>query len=382
MSDDKKTTPPSAGDGGSPAGGCVVNCPCKPMSSIKIISVTFQSDHDMLKDYDTDWKDGGARFPKPEWTPAAQHPVSHTMDKAVKLELVLEVAPSDACPETGTLSGVGPGGMLFEKKGLSFSAGQIKVSVTSDKPLEKKIQELNFEVSWKTTGTTVPVSPAQTSNTMFVTMNTPTTPAARPGITLKRMRHSVKGTAGAGGLDPHKIVEHVMSKWSSFNLNQVYDNAWELADDARDPVSGDLIGADCQTIVRHTEKVIKMVGCPGKAEFIVVWAKVPTPTKGEENLAYEPNVRSPKQWHNSHRPPDPARVNWRATLEDHGGGTNKYEACLRFTYPDASVDVADKKYYAGGVGKKNDANEVIRVFKAMRWVDEGTGLLTGVIHTY
>lgn len=381
MSDDKKTTAPTGGDGGKPAGGCVENCPCKPIAAIKIIRVTFQSDHNLLKDYDTDWKDGGSRFPKPEWTPAAQHPLSHSMDKTVKLEVVLEVTPKDACPETGTLQGEGPDGMKFEKTGVSFAPGEVKVAVTSDKPLAKKIQEFDFLVNWKTVGTSVSVSPSQTSNKMFVTMDTPTTPPARPGITLKRMRHAVKATSGAGSLDPHKIVEHVMSKWSSFNLNQVYDNAWELADDARD-AAGDLIGADCQTIVRHTDKVIKMVGCPGKAEFIVVWAKVPTPTKGEENLAYTPNMSDPKQWHNSNRPPNPARARWRATLEDHGGGLNRYEACLRFTYPEASVNVADKKYYAGGVGRLNNANEVIKVFKTMSWLDEDSHTLAGVIHTY
>lgn len=360
---------------GKKPGDCVDPCPCKPISSITIISLTFKSDHKLLKDYTADWKDGGSRFPKPEWTTAHQHPVSHTMDKVVTVVVEIEVTPPDACPETGTLQGLGPNGMVFEKTGVSFAPGKKKIELTSDIKLEKKIQELDFKIDWSTIGTSVSIFPSQTSNTMFVTMDTPTTPRW-PGITLKRMRHAVKATGAAGSLDPHEIVRFVMGKWSRFNLKQVYDNEWELADDATDPVTGDLIGADCQTIVRHTESVIRMVGCPGTAEFIVVWAKVPAPAVGKENPAYVPNMSSPKQWYNSFNPPDPAKATWRATLVDGDGGQNRYEACLKFTHGGI------QKYYAGGVGRKDNVDEVIKVFATMSWRDDVTAVVVGVIFTY
>jgi hypothetical protein len=383
-----KTPAPSASGAGNCPPGSSAPCPlqCKPIASIAITAVKFLSDHGLLKDYDTDWKDGGAVFPKPEWTPAKQAPISHTMDQAVQIEVTLQVTPADACPETGTLHGEGPGGMTFEQTGVSFKPGEIKLTLTSDAAhkIEKKIQELNFQISWTSPGTSVSVSPSTTSNTMFVTMGTPTAPR-QPGITLKRMRHAVKATGGANSLDPHAIVKSVMSKWSSFNLSQVYDNEWELADDKTypsGPKAGQLVGADCQTIVRHTESVIRMVGCPGKADFIVVWAKVPTPTHGEENLAYTPNMSSPKRWYNDNRPSRADRASWRATLVDGSGGQNRYEACLRFTYPEGSSSTADMKYYAGGVDVFNNANEVIGVFTTMSWRDENTGLVTDAIHTY
>lgn len=373
---------PGGSDGGCSADGGAHPCPsCKPIVAIRLISVKFLSDHALLKNYAADWKDGGSRFPKPEWTAATQSPVSHTMDQLVRLEVEIEVSPPDACVETATLHGQGPGGMIFEKTGVTFSPGRSKISLTSDKKLEKKIQEFSFSVSWSTPGASVAISPSQTANTIFVTMGTPTTPR-QPGVTLKRMRHAVKATGAANSLDPHEIVKHVLSKWSTFNLNQVYDNEWELADDATDPVTGDLIGADCQTIVRHTESVIKMVGCPGKSEFIVVWAKVPTPAHGEENPAYVPNVVNPEQWHNNFRPPDPAKARWLAGLVDGSGGLNKYEACLRFTYPEGSSAPGAKKYYAGGVGVMGNANEVIRVFTSMSWINIDTLEVKAVIHTY
>ncbi len=381
-----KPSTSGAGDASAPVDACVPPCPCVPIAAIKILSVEFASDHNLLKNYAADWDDGGARFPKPEWTPANQHPISHTMDKPVELKVKIEVSPPNACPETGTLRGEGPGGMVFEKSGYTFRPGQDTIPLKSDRNLDKKIQELDFKVSWTTKGTSVSISPSQTANTMYVTMDTPTTPPRRPGITLKRMRQAVKATGGAGSVNPHGIVKHVMSKWSTFNLNQVYDNEWELADDRTyppgDPKAGQLVGADCQTIVRYTESVIKMVGCPGKAEFIVVWAKVPTPAHGEENPAYTPNVANPKQWYNSFRPFDAAKAKWRATLLDSSGGHNKYEACLRFTYPEASSAPADKKYYAGGVGVKNNPDEVIRVFTSMNWKDDDTNALRDVIYSY
>jgi len=361
---------------GSTPGGCGKQpCPCKPISAIKIVSITFKTDHALLKTHDANWNDGGARFPKPEWTSASQHPVSHTMDKEVKIEVEIEVTPADACPETGTLQGTGPNGMVFKKTGVSFAPGKKKIELNSDKKLEKKIQELDFKIDWTTIGTSVAITPSSTSNKMFVTMDTPTTPRW-PGITLKRMRHAVKETGAAGRLDPHESVRHVMRKWSTFNLSVAYDNEWELANDATDPVTGALIGADCQTIVRHTESVIRMVGCPGIAEFIVVWAKVPAPTAGKENPAYEPNMSNPKQWYNSFRPPDPAKATWRATLVDFGGGQNRYEACLKFTHGGVM------KYYAGGVGRKDNVDQVIKVFKTMSWRDDATATVVGTIHTY
>lgn len=347
----------------------VVAEPCK-IRTIQIVSVEYLSDHQMLKDHDSDWEDGGSRYPKPEWTERVQHPVSHTMDKEVKLKLVLEVGPPGSCAETGTLKGVGPGGLVFEAKNVSFTSGQMTVEVTSDRKLEKKVQEIEFSIDWTVTGTGATLSPARTSNRMFVTMDTPTTPTS-PGVTLKRMRQAVGAVGGAATLDPHAIVAHIMSRWGSFNLEAPFSNAWELADSS--------VGGDCQTIVRYTQNVIKMVGCPGTAEAIVVWAKVPTPATGQENAYPRPNVADPAQWHNAFRNADPAKARWMAALVDGGGGLNRYEACLRFT------DGGVTKYYPGGVRAVMDnANQVIKVFSRLSWIDTNASPFAerDVIHRY
>jgi hypothetical protein len=373
---DVKDSKSGPGDASAPIDACKTGCPCKPITSITIVSIEFVSDHALLKDYTTDWADGGARFPKPEWTAANQYPVSHTMDKNVEIKLTIEVAPPDACPETGTIHGEGPGSLIFEKKGYTFKPGKDTISLTSDSKLEKKIQELAFTINWTSPGTSVAISPSSTTNTMFVTMDTPTTVAAWPGITLKRMRHAVSAAGGANSLDPHKIVKHVISKWKRFNLSVQFDNAWELADDVMDSSGTQLVGADCQTIVRHTQNVILMVGCPGTAEAIVVWAKVPAPATGVENAFPRPNVSDPKQWYNDFNTRDPARATWRATLLDSHLGQNRFEACLKFTYGGIT------KYYAGGVTDFDTANQVIRVFRSLSWREDDTGVVRGDIFTY
>jgi hypothetical protein len=348
---------------------------CIPrLTKIEIVSVTFTSDHGLLKDHTGSWSDGGSVYAEPEWTSAAQNPLSHTMDRKVKLVVKLRAEPAGES-ETGKLRGEGPDGLVFEKDNVSFGGDNIVVNLESDRPLAKKVQELDFKIRWSVSGTTVDVTPGETRNTMYVTMGTPATRPAQPGVTLKRMKQAVKSTTGANSVDPHKIIEHVMSKWGSFNLSVVHENAWELGDETRRP-DGTLVGADCQTIVRYTDNVTQMIGCPGTADFIVVWAKVPTPTTGEENPAYVPNMADPKQWYNDHRPHDPAKARWRATLIDGDDGQNKYEACLRFSYGGTTA------YYAGGVGKKANANEVITVFKSMSWRDEDTAEIKDVIHTY
>jgi hypothetical protein len=347
----------------------VGDCPCTPIASITVFAVEFTSDHHVLKDHNENWDDGGNLYPKPDWNTRRQTAVSHTMDEEVALKLMLDVQPLDACPETGTIRGVGPDGLVFEKAGVAFKGGWITVPLKSEKKLARKIQELDFAISWTSTGTSVALS-ATTHNTMFVTMGTPTDPR-HPGITLRRMRRAVSDTGSANSLDPHEIVEHVMSTWDKFNLHVRMKNAWELANEARDS-SGHLVGADCQTIVRYTEAVIKMVGCPGTAQAVVIWAKPSAPTLAIENDYGGHSLNDPNITH-------PKHPTWIATLVDGDGGGNAFEACLKFTYNSKTI------YYAGGVGPKKNKDEVLHVFVRMSWFEDhpgGAAVEKATIHTY
>jgi hypothetical protein len=144
-------------------------------------------------------------------------------------------------------------------------------------------------------------------------------------------------------------------------------------------VTGQLVGADCQTIVRFTRLLIKQVGVPGQADFVVVYAKCTAPTVGIESLNAANYMTKPRQLHNDHFPAAavPARARWYAILIDGDGGRNNYEAALRFTHD------GTKKYYPGGVNAVMDhPDQVIGVFTRMSWVDPAARAVVDVIHEY
>lgn len=368
------------------------SCPyqCKPITSITVVAVKFLSDHDLLKDYTADWKDGGTRFAKPEWTAAVRHPLSHSLDEKVKLEVTIEVLPKDACPETGDLKGVGPEGyspavskvMEFKKAGVRFQHGMSPVTLESDLNVIKTIQKLDFRIDWTSTGTSVALS-GRTANPVFVTIAKPRDPGqASHGVTLKRMELAVGLVAPMATTNPQTIVHELMkklpyyvlhanpavpSKFSHPNYFNAEGGAWPIAD---------YLGyyAECQAIVRFVRKIIKQLGAPGDGEMVYVFADPATPLAAKE----DPEGKSKPALH-SH--PGFALVDQKVTAADIGRryppshtrlpdgsvsmGFNAYEACLKFTAkdgPEGKSGALVTYYYPGGTGgsRQNDIDTVLK----------------------
>jgi hypothetical protein len=332
------------------------------IETIEVASVTFDSDHGLLTDNAKTWANTGKALPEPEWTAKEQHPISHTMNERVKLTVTLKIKPEGAVPQEGTLVAKGPNGLEFEAD-VTFKAGEVKVTLDSGRTtLPKKLQKLDLALDWSVKDVEGIGALSTTHTPTFVTLDTPRTPTRRPGVTLKRMEKAIAASSATGSIDPPTIVKSVISTWNHYNLKVAFSNAWELGADAKDPTTGELVGADCQTIVRFTQNVIAMVGVPGKAEFVVVWAKVKSPKKGEESLNARNHMTSPVQWHPD-RGTDAKKKRWAACLVDSSGGLNNYEAALRFTH-------GGKRYYPGGVNAVfKNPDEVIKVFTTMSWVD-------------
>lgn len=332
------------------------------IETIAVASVTFSSDHGLLTDNAKTWGNLGKKIPEPEWTAKAQHPISHTMNERVKLRVTLDVKPKGAVPQKGKLVGKGPNGLKF-KADVTFKAGEVTVTLDSGSTkLAKKLQKLDLALEWSVKGVEGIGALSTTHTPTFVTLDTPRTPTRRPGVTVKRMEKAIAATSIPASTDPPKIVKSVIGTWSRYNLKVAYSNAWELGSDKKDPTTGKLVGADCQTIVRFTQNVISMVGVPGTAEFVVVWAKVASPTKGEESLNARNHMTRPPQWHPD-RKTDASKKRWAAALVDKSGGLNNYEAALRFTH-------GGKRYYPGGVDAVfKNPDQVVKVFTTMSWVD-------------
>lgn len=348
-----------------------LGCPSQ-ISEITIHAVTFTSDHGVLKSYDKDWEDGGALFAKPHWNPKRSNPISHTGGKPLALKLEVEFGPPGAPAAEITVTGTQPHPRGWFERTLTVRPGTMEIELQSVIPLLDEVQDFELELLWRFKGfsESIQVTHDRTKHQIFVTMGQPSTPPSEPGITLKRMAHAVERVSSAPSNEPREIVRHVIQKFPSYDPMQVLDTAWRLADK-----SG---SADCQTIVRYAQGVIQMVGCPGKNDFTVVWAKITSPAKGEVSFGYTPCMDPPRQYFNDQFTPRPDWEGVYGMLMDRHHVINRYEACLRFEHEGRVT------FFGGGAGAYDDPNEVIGIFKAMVMVrdDPGSGHLKGIWYAY
>ena len=91
-------------------------------------------------------------------------PITHTMDQPVALSVVVEVEPSNACTETGTFSGAGPGQVQFDPVTVTYKPGRNSpIRLQSTGKLPKAVQLLRFSATWTTVAPSGSFS-SQTSN--------------------------------------------------------------------------------------------------------------------------------------------------------------------------------------------------------------------------
>jgi hypothetical protein len=346
-------------------GGCTTApCPCVPITQIKLFSVEFVSDHKLLTDKKTDFKSGGSRYPKPEWTPAAQHPISHTMGQVVDLKVTFEVLPANACPETGTLTGSGPSGLKFEKAGYSFSAGKHTVPLSSSKALPKKVDILSFDITWKAVGVSVSsFSPSASSNRMYVTYDTPYNDTGLDNeVTEKRMEWVCDRCKG--DTNGHDSVKKIHDSTGSFDLSaSIPSPHWKIAGGTT---------AQCMDLSKFYMLATEMLGLKsGNVVYLF-----PTKGKGTKESTSGGDmerraVASSTPAHggaSTHGSPNP---NEEMLLVDFNGGWNNFEACYKFTHPDTG-GAAKTRYYAGGADVYDTAQEVMKsVCKVTHWTFEG-----------
>jgi hypothetical protein len=187
------------------------------------------------------------------------------------------------------------------------------------------------------------------------------------------MEKAVQLVAAIGSNDPHTIVGQLMTKFPYYTLRR--DPG--VPSKYRHP---DYLGAygECQAIVRFVRNVIKQVGCPGQAETVVVWAD---PDIEGGNKVLEGPWGAGTGLRNKERPVGGG--SWFAVLVDKDPvaegrtfpmdhiGLNNFEACLRFTHN------GRRRYYGGGAGVYNSADEVVKAFYALCWVSFGIRPGTG-----
>ena len=103
----------------------------------------------------------------------------------------------------------------------------------------------------------------QSRNELFVTMGEPQFEDELE-ITYGRMAHAVEKAAAAMSTDPHQIVESIV-KSVAFD-GRFSGDAWLLA---RNPGSE----ADCITISKYVEAIVKLVGLQGTTKAVIIYVR-------------------------------------------------------------------------------------------------------------
>jgi hypothetical protein len=377
--------------------------------TVKVVELTFKTDHHVMKDNSSDWLNSGSVFTKPEFTfGVASKPVTHTKNTKVGVDIVLEVWPANADPTDVTVEGTATWDSAFKFTATAkIKGGRQTISFTSNNALPDAIKKITGDIEWTVNdGKTTMKADHSWGHVIYTTWDTPQdAPGDEAGITQKRMEAAVgliAAVVSAGaGLDPHSIVHGIMQKFLNYwldhdhmppgytgptpaaNLNYpsymqdssipatVPGGAWNIFDFIS-------ASAECQAIVRFTRANIRQVGIPGKAQVIVVFADADTAAAlegdweaGESGMANVTRTLGTKTCDVALFDAQPTAV---GTIMDRAHvGLNNYEACLRFTFPDpggGTPAAGTQKYYAGGTNGAvfDTKDQVITVFQALVWI--------------
>ena len=373
---------------GEPADDTLVDIKIKQII-INPWKMSYDSDHAVLTDRLDDWQRGTTTFDSMdphEWccNPHHRFPISQTKNTKLKITVVFYVSRRN----TETVSGkvVGDGGtfyLQFQGSG-SFAPGEtVEVTMTATRALPDQCLYLaNQAIVWRVEGGGE-IYPAGTSgpSSIYVTLDKPKDETDEDGPTHRRMNAAVRMVETVRSNEPHEIVENLMSRFKGYTLKRdprvpsqynhpTYFNgvggAWPVAENIQ-------ASAECQAIVRFVRNVIHQVGCPGKAEAVVVHAN-PYNGNAIENAYPHAGMSSHGSIPYNGKTVYPTLVDQVVeegrsypkshTLLPGGGGSpgfNNFEACLKFTH-------GDTKYYGGGAGTFKSKDEVITAFQALAWV--------------
>lgn len=321
-----------------------------------LTSVTFRSDHGVMRDNNADWGASGT-VREPEWQltdrlEEVSVPISETRNTPLRVELGLDVVPYTAPPGPARLTGRGTDSAFTFDYGGDLGGGRNRrLTLTSTGRLPDTVtaledQQVRWELEWQGARREI----GRTTHTVYVTLGEP---RDRDEVTLRRMRLAVTLARRVGALGSHALVQGLMEKWTTYNLKVTYANEWQLADNPER-------GAQCIDLVRFVNSLIGVLGAEGTARAVVVWAHPAQPLVPVET----PWTRAAGGLETSGAvPPAPG---WWPALIDGGGCPNNFEAALVLT------DGGMTRYYPGGVPDLSTPFttplQVLHVFRCLVWL--------------
>jgi hypothetical protein len=395
-----------------------------PPLELRIVEMSFLSDHGLLRDNETDWDNTGDLFEKPDWTPKKSNTISHSINKRLSVRVVIRAEGTGV--ETGKIKArvtlfrpPVAGRSIFDAQAITLTAGRASaVTFTSRDDFASELGDRGCQIEWfvKTDRRRNSCIGA-TKNRVLFTFASPVSRPIEPddGVTVKRMVKAVRAIEAIrklrGNQDPHEIVGACMGSFGHYTLTRDLDvpekyghprytdpkaGAWPMADYSSH-------SGECQAICRFVRGLLDQIGCPGTLEPVMVWCdpdtmeakegpydksgiglrfctkKVSTDVEVQDPV---PVVEEPRFFDRLLGKTPVTRIEvrsrterkeeiWLARLttseatvgEDaEGSGLNLYEACLKFTHNGVT------KYYGGGAGTFDSAEDVVRGFHSLIWI--------------
>lgn len=226
---------------------------------LRIVSVEFTTDHDLLKDKDDNYNDGGTRYPDIEWNiggpgmPASNAPFTHTCNQKITAKVTIEVSAGGPNGNVD-ISGTGLGDFSTNNVALPAPGTRGDVTIQATNALENRILRREEPIEWTIRvagGGAVLTSQKTGPHVVYQTLGTPrNTGDAKYTVTLKRIERAVATAGGATdangnpSVDPHTLIRHIIQAQGAFDLAGAKANAWTVPDSP----------SDCQSIVRFCIK--------------------------------------------------------------------------------------------------------------------------------
>jgi len=372
----------------------------KKITNIRIVSLEFLADHNMLKDNETDWKNTGALYAVPDWdvTKAEPNPISFSMTERCKVKVTVEATPADAPPEKGALAGYYKDGpLLFPEKNVTFTPNKKNELIMEANDLfDQDVEDAYLDLRWKAIAKkeiTEWSNIGSTSNISFATIGKPIVEKRREdGVTLRRMYAAVKWVSEANSLEELEILDHLFDKFDRYvlgisllpegdqkylddhpglkqDLNKVDWPKYFNADFGAWPaIEYEYWGAECQAICRLIQGIMRQVGSPADIELVYVSANFSQPetpverTSGNRAAGPDPTKRyvmvdAEVKVGNVYWPPKKG--------EQSPVGWNNFEAYVKYKKGPTT------RYFGGGTGLLPEGTNPLHVFWGIaeyKWV--------------
>lgn len=317
----------------------------------EIYSITFTSDHDMLRDAQY------VRLSEPEWVPdLTNNSISHTKNEVITLNIELRVLPKNAKYK---LVGKAKYNYLSFESEERIATGETEnVTIQAKEKLpNNKMMMLQEEIVWNLhspSGGTFALDESG-PHTILVTYNTPLEnySVKEQRITENRMLISLGISQTLGLLeenDPHLFLRELNTLFPEYGILGLHGNAWA----AFEYIGHEENLPQCHAIVRFIDCICNTLGIPGERSLFTVYARPESP-----QIAHLGNMDPYSGYGMLDLPPDP-NTGYVGGLYDANNSWNNFEAVIRY----------DGLYYPGGVGGlAYDSPErvLFGTFVAMKW---------------